>query len=443
MKRRMQSALFASQVLILLLLIALAACGMVRGQGLKTQAVAPKPQPVEIDRARLDALRREGFEALYNLDYESARRKFKEMAQQFPDHPAGPQFLAASLWLETLNNSRRLQSGLYNNDSFYAKTEDKADPKATEQFRVWTRQAKQLEEARLKKNPKDAEALYFLGATQGLKAAFEGAVERRFYASLRDGSDAVDHHRDVIKLDPNFHDAELSIGMYDYILGGLPLPFKIVAGITGAHGSKKRGIATLERIAREGAWAQDDAKVLLITLYKREKRFADALAITRELAAKYPRNYLFKLEYADALVSQATAERTAGRQTAATNAEREAFQIYESLLRERQTRDAAAHQLDLIHFQYGDALSTAGQAERAAKEYLAAASVPNAEANLATLARLRAAQSLDLAGKRREALAEYMTVLARPNVYDSQDEAKHGLREPYRKIEVKREDDDK
>jgi len=71
---------------------------------------------------------------------------------------------------ETLNESRRLQSSLYNNDSFYAKTEDKIDPKVISEFKDLTLKAKNLAQARLKQNPKDVEALYFLGATEGLKA---------------------------------------------------------------------------------------------------------------------------------------------------------------------------------------------------------------------------------------------------------------------------------
>jgi tetratricopeptide (TPR) repeat protein len=221
--------------------------------------------------------------------------------------------------------------------------------------------------------------------------------------------------------------------MQDYIVGGLALPYKILAGMTGTRGSKKRGLATLERVMREGRWARDDARVMLLPLYKREKRYADAARLARELAAKYPKNYLFKLEYADALVLQAAAERASGGAAAAANTEREAFAIFDALLRDKAARDAAARQLDQIHFQYGEALFVAGQFERAAKEFLTAASVPGAEANQATLARLRAAQTLDLAGRREDALAQYKLVLARPNVYDSQEEARRGVREPYRR----------
>jgi tetratricopeptide (TPR) repeat protein len=382
--------------------------------------------------ARFEELRAAGFEALYNLDYNAARKKFNELARLFPDHPAGPQFLAATLWTETLNESRRLQSTLYNTDSFYAQKEDKPDPGLVEQFRGLTRTAIQLARARLKRNPKDVEALYFLGATEGLKAAFAVAVQRSFMSSLGDGSSSVDHHREVIKLDPNFHDAELTIGLYDYVVGSLPAPVKLLASIVGTHGSKKRGLLTLQRVATEGRWARDDASALLIVLYKREKRFDEALNLSRALGAKYPRNYLFKLEAADALVSIAATRKQAGQMIEATKAEREALSIYDGLLHDHATRDTAARSLDLIHFRYGEALLEANQTENAAQEFLAAAAVSGAEPGLATMAHLNAARAFDLAGKRNDALAEYRIVLSRPDVLDAHGEAKQGLREPYK-----------
>jgi len=394
---------------------------------------------VENDRARFDALRAEGFESLYNLDYEEARRRFRDLTRSFPDHPAGPQFLAASLWVQTLNESRRLQASLYNTDSFYAKTEEKTDPKLIAEFRELTGQAKRLAEARLKRDAKDAEALYFLGAVEGLRAAFAAAVERSFISALRDGQNSVEHHREVLKLDPTFHDAEISIGTYDYVVATLPLPVKILATVGGVRGSRKRGLETLARVAREGKWAKDDAKVLLMGLLKREERYTDALQLARDLAAKYPRNYLFKLEAADALVAQAAVERQTAP-TVAANAERKAFAIFDALLQPERTTKArgvanspatSLRPRDLIHFTYGEALLTAGQTERAAREFLLAAA--GAEPGLATMARLRAAQALDLAGQRREAIVHYTGVLTRPNVYDSHQEAKRGLREPYRK----------
>ena len=183
----------------------------------------------ETERAKFETLRITGSEALFNLDYETARKSFKEMAVAFPKYPAGPQFLADTIWIETLYQTRRLQSSLYGgDDTFYSTSDDKVDPAIIDQFRTLTRQARQLAEARLKQSPRDVEALYFLGAIEGLKASFEEAVERRHFAALKDGSDAVDRHREVIKLDPTYHDAEITIGLYDFTVGSLPLPIKLM-----------------------------------------------------------------------------------------------------------------------------------------------------------------------------------------------------------------------
>jgi tetratricopeptide (TPR) repeat protein len=384
------------------------------------------------ESAQLDALRRSGIQALYNLDYDTAQRDFKEIVRLYPTHPAGPQLLAARLWIKTLYESRRLQSSLYSSESFYASGDDRVDPKIISEFRNLTREAKRLAEVRLKQNPKDIESLDWLAAIQGLKASFEEAVERRHFAALKDGDDAVDKHRQVLKLDPKFIDAGITVGLYEYVVGSLPLPIKVVAGVTGFRGSKKRGLAILEGVARDGTWSRDDAKTLLIVLYTREKRYSDALAHARELSAKYPRNYLFRLEAADALVSQAEVERTRKNTEAAVKAEREAFAMFEDLLHDRSVRDTVSRALDLVHFKYGEVLLTAGEGERAAKEFLAATRVEHAEPTLVTMAHLYAARAFDLAGKRDDAMAQYREVLTRPDIYSAHEAAKKGLTQPYK-----------
>ena len=399
-----------------------------------TGAAAP-----EADRAKLESLRSSGIEALYNLDYDKAERDFKEIVRLYPTHPAGPQLLAARVWIKTLYESRRLQSSLYSSQSFYSSGDDKVDPKIIAEFRNLTREAKRLAEVRLKQNPNDIEALDWLGAIQGLKASFEEAVERRHFAALKDADDAVDHHRQVLKLDPTFIDAGLTVGLYEYVVGSLPLPIKVLAGITGFRGSKKRGLASIERVANEGKWSRDDAKTLLIVLYTREKRYADVLLLARDLSAKYPRNYLFRLEAADALVSQAEVERKNKNTEAAARAEREAFATFDELLHDRSVRDTVSRALDLVHFKYGEVLLTAGESERAAKEFLASTRVEHAEPTLVTMAHLFAARAFDLAGKRDEALSQYKEVLTRPDIYAAHDEAKKGLREPYKTESVSSE----
>src|SRR5262245_9260912 len=320
---------------------------------------AQQPWLTDAERARFEELRRSGLDALYNMDYDKAQRDFKEIVKLYPNHPGGYQLQAARVWIKTLYESRRLQGSLYSSQSFYSSGDDKVDPKIVTEFRNLTREAKRLAEAKLKQEPKNIEAMDFLANTEGLKASFEEAVERRHFAALRDGNDAVNLHRDVLKLDPKYIDAQITIGLYEYVVGSLPLPVKILAGATGFRGSKKRGLILLEQVAKEGHWAQDDAKTVLVLLYRREKRFDDLLKITRELSAKYPGNFLLRLETADGLVSLAEVKRNQKDAAGAAQAEKEAFATFDELLRDRNMRDAAVRALDLIHFKYGEVLQTA------------------------------------------------------------------------------------
>ena len=304
-------------------------------------------------RGRLDTLRADGYEALYNLDYEGARKRFREMVQLAPDHPAGPQSLAASLWVEQLNESWELKATLYSTTA-YTEGKRKADPAQVAEFRKWIRQAKTLSEAKLKQDPRDVEALYFLGAAEGLDAAYSAAVEKKYRSALSKGSDAVDQHKDLLKIAPDFRDAELTIGLQNYIVGSLPLPLKMIAGTMGVRGSKKRGLETLERVAAEGRWARDLARTLLVDLYKREKRWKDAVATARVLSEKYPRNYLFKLQMADALASHIVTLRKAKDATDTTGdaEEKELVSIFDSLLRDKTLERSTS---DLVQFRYREA----------------------------------------------------------------------------------------
>src|SRR5262245_6284853 len=85
-------------------------------------------------RDRLNSLRTAGYEALYNLDYEEARRQFRQMIELAPDDPAGAQCYAASLWLQQLNESWELKATLYSAET-YASGSGNVDSKKAQEFR--------------------------------------------------------------------------------------------------------------------------------------------------------------------------------------------------------------------------------------------------------------------------------------------------------------------
>ncbi|HEU0185913.1 MAG TPA: tetratricopeptide repeat protein [Blastocatellia bacterium] len=371
-------------------------------------------------------LRREGNEALYNMDYATARAKFEEIKKRIPHHPAGDLYVATVIWLEHLNKSRRLQTSLYKNESsFYAGAEkakeesegDVVDQSVDRAFRDRMAQAKTKALSLVARNKNDADAQYFLGAYYGVMAGYEASTARKFYSAMRNGSRSVDAHEKTVKIDPNYHDAYLSLGMYDYIVGSLPFMYKALAAVVGARGNKQRGIARLKGVVEKETATADDARVLLLAIYQNEKRYEDALALLDQLSAKYQRSYLIKLERAYTLVSLKRSD--------------DAYAAFEDLLKD----PAATPASDLVHYQYAEALAQAQDYKRAAEHFLEVPKSKGADANLATLAILRTAQLYDLAGQRDDAVAQYKAVLARPNVYDTREQAEKGLKKPFREKE--------
>lgn len=368
------------------------------------------------DQSEFDRLRNEGNDALYNMDYQTARERYQRMTKIAPDHPAGYVYLANNLWLETLNQSRRLTTTTYTTGSFYSqdKDEDMVDPKRDQEFNALIKQAMAMTRARLLKNKDDAEALYYEASALGLRAGYGTTVKRSFVRAIGDANDSVQIQKKVIKVDPNYTDSYLSIGLYEYVIDSLPFTWRFMARFAGLKGSKKKGIEHLEMVTEKGKYAADDARVVLIGIYSKEGRIERALEIISQLATKYPRNYLFGIERAGMLYNMNRAD--------------EGGRAFEGLLKDERIAGQAA---DLVNFQWGEALAAKGDYAKAVERYNEVARWQKADAGLVSMAHLHSGQALDAMGKRNEAIAEYQTVLKRENVFDSHKLASQYVKKPY------------
>jgi hypothetical protein len=56
---------------------------------------------------------------------------------------------------------------------------------------------------------------------------------------------AKDDDLRVLELDPDYVDAKLVVGVYEYVVGALPWPFKLLIGFAGLTGSKSKGLEML------------------------------------------------------------------------------------------------------------------------------------------------------------------------------------------------------
>jgi tetratricopeptide (TPR) repeat protein len=163
-------------------------------------------------------------------------------------------------------------------------------------FATHSAKALQLAEARLAAHPNDVQALYDVGAVVGVIASYGATVEGRVLGSFHQARRAFDSHERVLKLDPSRKDAGLIVGTYRYIVSTLSLPVRWMAYIVGFGGDRILGVRMVEEAAAYPSDVQTDAKVALLLLYNREARYADAIAVAKDLRTRFPRNRIFWLE---------------------------------------------------------------------------------------------------------------------------------------------------
>jgi tetratricopeptide (TPR) repeat protein len=241
--------------------------------------------------------------------------------------------------------------------------------------------------------------------------------------SLRDATAARKSHNRVVELDPNSMDARLIQGLHDYILGSLPFHIKILGFLAGFHGDREAGVKTLQMVAEKGHMNRNDAQVLLAVIYRREKKSELALPLLNGLIARYPRNYLFRLEtvqmYSDlgqkepalAALDKIEELKRAGAAGFATLPMEKVYYYRGNLL-----------------FWYKDTDTALAQMKKAT------ASGAGVDRHTSMMAWMRLGQLNDLKGQRKEAIEAYKRAVAVAPESDVAKESRKYLSSPFKHI---------
>jgi len=372
---------------------------------------------------RLSRLQK-GITDIYNLEYARAMENFQDMIRQAPEDPAGYVYLAATYWIQELSAKQELSIDRFAASDFFSESRKyvvPVDPAAEARFRQLSQQAVEKARRVVETSPQDRAALFLLGLAYQNLASFESALKRNWWSAFRLGSKTYRHHRDLLRRDPEFHDARLATGVYQYVAGSLGWNVKWVAFLMGYHGSRERGKQELETAARKALLAGDDARVILTLIHIREKNYQKAFDYLAELLRKYPQNYLVHLDMGGLALLMKRPEA--------------AVEIYQDILRKREAgaRKYAGIERALILNRLGAALREKGDSQAAAGWFSQALAEPGASARSTTIARLELGKTLDGMGRRGEAVQHYRAVVAAEEVAGSRQEASELLRRPYRR----------
>lgn len=362
-----------------------------------------------------------GFIDIYNLDYDHAEQVFLALKQQYPQHPAPPLYLGIISWLRELFRRQNLDLDLFLSPAFFTKaTSDVMPAQQRKLFFDSMLECQAMSQRMLAQSPLNTDALYFLGSSYGILASFSITIDRSLRKAFSNGNTAYDYDSRVLRIDPKYYDAYMTVGMYEYIVGSIPWYLKWLAAIAGYHGTKEEGFKDVELAVTRGEYVKTDARILQMVLLMREERSADALRDAQELHRDFPRNYIFQINIAQILEKMGQTDQAASE--------------YLDLVRQAEEKKPNYNLLPLATFRYavGNKFFRMGRLPLAREQFQKSLGAPDTPERERALSQLRLGQILDLEGKRTEALEHYQGVLKLKDFEDSHDLARKYLRQAYR-----------
>jgi tetratricopeptide (TPR) repeat protein len=372
----------------------------------------------------VDALVETGFDHFYNLEYEQAISDFQRAIALDPNQPDLHNHLAEAIVFREMFRDGALESEMVSGtNSFLRRPKLNPTPETERWFLGEVGKSMDLCQARLKKNPNDAGALYALGIAYGLRSNYYWVVKKAWRDSLRDATAARRLHNRVSELEPGNVDARLVQGLHDYIVGSLPLMYRMLGFVVGIHGDKEKGIRTVQDVAAHGRLNSVDAEIFLGALYRREGQPRKAIPIVEDLMRRFPRNFLLRLE-----LSQMYS--MAGDKTHALEAVSDL-----AALKERHAPGYDRVPWEKIWFQEGTIEFWYRDFDRALEDMKkVAARSDDVDLNTGVYAWLRMGQIYDLTGRRKQAMEAYRKAIAFSPSAEAAQESRKYLSTPYSRM---------
>lgn len=361
-------------------------------------------RPAQADTVNTNPLNRdpqvrEAFARFYVMDYDGAISRFEAIRNEHPNDPIATDYLLYTRLFKELYRLDLLDTTFYANDGFLTgKHTVVEDPQVRDQIKALSDKAIDQANVELKTNQNDINALFARGWARSLEAVYMAMVERSFSPALHLALQARSDHSHVLDRDPNYIDAKLVVGNYEYVTGALPLAFKILIGFVGIHGSKAQGLELLRDAGARGVITSVEARTCMMLFLRREAKYGEAGKIAESLAAEYPNDFLFRLEVANL-------QKDAGLGLKAIASYREVVDM------SKKPGYFAASHLELVYFGLADTLRGQRLYADAVDAYRQAAYQQTTSPELKRRCLLAAGQVYDLMHDHDQARQQYQAVV--------------------------------
>jgi hypothetical protein len=241
----------------------------------------------------------DGYYALYNLNFADAHAHFQQWMTAHPEDCLGPASDAAAFIFTEFDRLGVLDIELFADDNrFTSRDRPKIDPVIKQGFTDSIAQSERLANAALQRNPKDANAFYCLAVTSGMQADWASLIDRHEYGAYKFSELGSRYAKQALTINPTLYDANLAVGIENYMLSLKPAPIRWILGMTGAGTNKAEGVRLLKLTAEQGHYLAPFARLMLAVGELRDGRVQQGKAILIGLSQEFPQNTLYQRQIA-------------------------------------------------------------------------------------------------------------------------------------------------
>lgn len=241
----------------------------------------------------------DGYHAMYNLDFAAAHNHFQQWMTAHPEDCFGSASDAAAYIFTEFDLLGVLDIELFADDGrFESRKRPAIDPALKQGFQNRIAQAEHLADVSLQHNPNDANAYYCKAVTSGMKADWASLIDRHEYGAFKFSELASKYAKQALAINPTLYDANLAVGIENYMLSLKSAPIRWILGMAGAGTNKAEGVRLLKLTAEQGHYLAPFARLMLAVGELRDGRTQQGKAILLGLSQEFPQNTLYQREVA-------------------------------------------------------------------------------------------------------------------------------------------------
>jgi predicted Zn-dependent protease len=241
------------------------------------------------------------FSRLYSYNFAGALATLDEEARERPLDPLVRSVRGVAYLFSEFDRQKILEMQFFEDDNEVTdRTRVKSDPAVRERLFATTAEARKLAVARLAVDPNDQTALFAMCMATGVETDYYGFIEKRYFKTYSTSKEGQKYAHQLLAFNPPVYDAYLTLGTVEYVVSNLNFFFRLFVRFDQIQGSKQKAVENLDQVIKYGHYYRPFAKILLAAVYLRDKRFAEALALLKEVGGEFPGNTLIQKEIARA-----------------------------------------------------------------------------------------------------------------------------------------------